>query len=115
MAKIGVPKLDSSTFKGWSFVLVAGALLTLIAIIDRGGLDETVSTADGSTGCQLEVIAEELNVRAAPSQDANLVETLFRGDRVDGTRVVTEGFRALENNRWAAEQFLTPLPGTDCG
>ncbi len=113
MARITVPKLESSTFKGWTFVLVAGVVLAVLAILDRGGLNE-VGIADGSTGCQLEVTADELNVRTGPSQEAALVETLARGARVDGTRVVTDGFRELEEGRWAADQFLTPLPGTNC-
>jgi hypothetical protein len=113
VARITVPKLEASTFKGWTFVLVAGVVLALLAIIDRGGLNE-ISAANGSTGCQLEVAADELNVRNGPSQGAALVETLTRGTRVDGTRVVTDGFRQLEEGRWAADQFLVPLPGTNC-
>ena len=114
MAKINVPKLEASTFKGWAFVLVAGVVLAVIDIVDRGGLDEIRSLADGSTGCQLEVAADELNVRSGPSPDAVLVQVLARGDKVDGTHVVTDGFRELEGGRWAANQFLTPLPGTNC-
>jgi hypothetical protein len=114
VAKINVPKLEASTFKGWAFVLIAGVVLALVAIVDRGGLGEIRMLADGSTGCQLEVAANELNVRSAPNPDAEVVERLTRGDRVDGTRIVTDGFRELENARWAADQFLTPLPGTNC-
>jgi hypothetical protein len=114
VARITVPKLESSTFKGWTFVVVAGVGLALLAILDRGGLNE-ISAADGSTGCQLEVVADELNVRNGPSQDAALVETLPRGIRIDGTNVVTAGFRQLEESRWAADQFLSPLPGSVCG
>jgi hypothetical protein len=114
VARMSIPKLEVSTFRSWTFVLVAGVVLALVALLDRGGLDELRTSADGSTGCQLEVAAEQLNVRTGPSQEAGLVETLARGDRVDGTRVVTDGFRELEDGRWAAEQFLTPLPGTNC-
>jgi hypothetical protein len=113
VARITVPKLEASSFKGWTFVLVAGVLLALLAILDRGGLTE-ISAADGSTGCQLEVTTDQLNVRNGPSQGAALVETLPRGAHIDGTRVVTDGFRELEEGRWAADQFLTPLPGTNC-
>jgi hypothetical protein len=113
VAKITIPKLEPSTFKGWAFVLVAGAVLAALAILDRGGLTE-VGTSDGSTGCQLEVSTDELNIRSGPSQEAALVETLPRGVRVDGTRVVTDGYRQLEDGHWAADQFLTPLPGTNC-
>jgi hypothetical protein len=113
VARFSVPKLEKSTFKGWAFVVFAGVVLTIIAMLDRGGLEQ-VQGADGSTGCELEVTVEELNVRSGPSQQAQLVETLVRGDRVDGTRVVTDGFRELEGGRWAVDQYLTPLPGTTC-
>lgn len=113
MARITVPKLEASSFKGWTFVLIAGVVLALLAIIDRGGLN-AITVADGSTGCQLEVTTDQLNVRNGPSQGAALVETLPRGAHVDGTRVVTDGFRQLEEGRWAADQFLLPLPGTNC-
>lgn len=113
MARISVPKLESKTFKGWGFVLVAGAVLALIAVLDRGGLSE-IPAADGSTGCQLEVTAEQLHVRTGPSPGAASVETLPRGAVVDGTAVVTDGFRQLEEGRWAADQFLAPVLGTDC-
>jgi hypothetical protein len=43
------------------------------------------------------------------------VETLLRGTQIDATSVVTDGFRELEAGRWASDQFLTPLPGTNCG
>ncbi|QYN34971.1 SH3 domain-containing protein [Pseudonocardia sp. DSM 110487] len=113
MARITVPKLEASTFKGWTFVLVAGVVLAILAIIDRGGLGE-ITAANGSTSCQLEVVTDELNVRNGPSQGAALVETVPRGARIDGTKVVTDGFRELEEGRWAADQFLSPLPGSDC-
>ncbi|GAA0947718.1 SH3 domain-containing protein [Pseudonocardia zijingensis] len=113
MARITVPKLEASSFKGWTFVLIAGVVLALLAIIDRGGLS-AITVSDGSTGCQLEVTTDQLNVRNGPSPGAALIETLPRGTRVDGTRVVTDGFRQLEEGRWAASQFLTPLPGTNC-
>jgi hypothetical protein len=114
VARITVPKLEASTFKGWTFVIVAGVVLAFLAILDRGGLGE-ITAADGSTGCQVEVTADELNVRNGPSEGAALVETLLRGTRIDATSVVTDGFRELEAGRWASDQFLTPLPGTDCG
>jgi hypothetical protein len=93
------------------FVLVIGGLLTVIAIIDRGGLTDT---SDGSTGCQLEVAADTLNIRSGPSQQAPLVDTLARGAVVDGTTVVTDGFRQLENDRWADNRYLAPTPGSRC-
>ena len=105
-----MPGVDT---KGWAFVVVLGALLAVVALLDRGGLE--VSQADGSTGCQLEVTTDELNVRAGPSAESELFGTLPRGQVLDGTTTVTDGFRELEDGRWVADQFLTPVPGTDCG
>lgn len=113
-SRFKIPKLEKSTFRGWTFVLIVGVALAFVAIIDRGGLSEQSTNADGSTGCQLEVAADQLNVRAAPDPNSALLQTLVRGARVDGTRTVTNGFRELEGNQWAADQFLTPLPGTNC-
>ncbi|HZG91175.1 MAG TPA: SH3 domain-containing protein [Pseudonocardia sp.] len=114
MARYKVPKLESATFKGWAFVVVAGLLLATLALIDRGGADLIPADSDGSTGCVLEVTTEELNVRAGPSQNAELLDALRQGSRVDGTPIVTDGFRQLEGGRWASNQFLAPVPGTTC-
>lgn len=102
--------------RGWGLVFLAGIVLTILAMIDApaDNSTSTVPTADNSTGCQLRVSAAELRVRAGPSTDAAQVEVLSEGAVVDGTRVVTDGFRELEGNRWAADQFLTPMPNTNC-
>ena len=106
-----MPGVDT---KGWAFVVLLGALLAVVALLDRGSLEP--SRADGSTGCQLEVTTDELNVRAGPSAEAELVGTFPRGQILDGTTTVTDGFRELEDDRrWVADQFLTPVPGTVCG
>jgi hypothetical protein len=111
--RVALKRPDPSSYRGWGFVFVAGIVLAVLALIDRGGLDER--TADGSSGCRFEVVAEELDVRAAASSGAELVEILGRGEVVDGTRIVVDGFRELGRDRWAADRFLTPLPGTNCG
>jgi hypothetical protein len=103
------PRVDT---RGWAFVVVLGALLTVLALVDRGSVDEAI--ADGSTGCQLEVTTDQLNVRAGPAAEAELVGTVTRGQVLDGTTTVTDGFRELEDGRFVADEFLTPVPGTDC-
>lgn len=94
----------------WAFVLFVGTVLTVVAMIDRGGLRVG---SDSAAGCRLTVV-EGVNVRSAPSADADLIETLPAGAEVEGTVVVTDGFRELAGNRWAADQFLTPLAGSTC-
>jgi len=110
-----IKKPDPATFKGWLFVVVFGGALALVAMIDRGGVAELQAyPADGSTGCQLEVTVAELNVRDAPIEDAKLIRVLRQGAQVDGTRTITNGFRELEGGRWAMDQSLTPLLGSNC-
>jgi hypothetical protein len=115
--KIKIPKLNGSSFRGWTFVLVCGVVLTVLALFDRGGAADLLpgrTSADGSTGCIMQVTTEELNVRAGPSQTAELLGALRQGDRIDATTVVTDGFRQLEGDQWASNQFLTPAAGTNC-
>lgn len=109
-----IPKLESKQFRSWTFVVIAAGALTALAVLDRGGLGDLTTSANGNTGCQVEVMAEVVNVRSGPSEGASVVETLRQGSRVDATRVVTDGFRELEGGRWAAERFLTPVLGTSC-
>jgi len=116
--KLGKPRLDKGFFGGWLFVILAGLVLAVIAIFNSGGslgqTQTTVPTADGSSGCRLEVTTDRLNVRASPSQNAPLLGTLSRGDVVDGTPIQNNFYRQLEDGGWAAAAFLTPLPGSNC-
>ena len=108
--------------KGWGAVITGGILLTVLALVDepRGGTATTAagtsatSTADGSTGCQLQVTAPEVQVRSGPSINTDPVEKLTQGTVVDGLPEVTDGFRHLKGNRWVANEFLVPVAGTSC-
>ena len=116
MPKLTLRSAAKHSLRGWGLVLLTGVVLTVLALLDapRASDSDTAVVADGSTGCQLRVAAAELRVRAGPSTDSDQVEILSEGTVVDGTRVVVDGFRQLEGNRWAADQFLTPMPGTNC-
>ena len=91
--------------------VLAGLTMTQESIEANYGV---ASTADGSTGCQLRVSAAEVRVRSNPSTDADQIGVLSEGVVVDGTPAVQDGFRELESGGWAADQYLEPLPGTDC-
>ena len=104
--------LKRPSYRGWTFVVILGVALALVALIYQAATRDTAS--GGSTGCRLEVTTDELNVRAGPAQEAELIGTLPRGAVLDGTVTVTDGFRELADGRWVADQFLTPVPGTDC-
>lgn len=111
MAKFDIKTLKklkrptASTYRSWWFIVALGLLLAVFALFDRGGL--------GSTACRLEVVAD-VNLRAGPSQESGLVRTLRRGEQVDGTGRVTDGFRELKDSLWTSDTYLTPLQGADC-
>ena len=105
------------SLRGWGAVLAGGILLTALALLDAPpdrGTASTTAGADGSTGCQLQVTAAELRVRSGPRINTDPLETLAQGTVVDGTTEVTDGFRRLEGDRWAANEFLVPVAGTAC-
>jgi hypothetical protein len=132
MPKVGITKLTAKSFAGWSFVLFAGLLLALIAIIDGGGLNSgglnggglsgsttptapaITTTAAGAGSCQLQVTIDGLKVRAGPSQDTELLRTLGRGEIVEGTRIQSNLYRQLADGSWASTEFLTPVAGSNC-
>ena len=115
MANIKIPKIEGSAFRSWAFVLIAGVVLTLVAVVDRGGFDLAApSTADSAAVCRLTVSADELNVRSDPDGTSAVVQTLTRGAELPATAVVTSGFRELGDGHWAADEFLTPAAGTTC-
>lgn len=114
--KLTLRSAAKHSVKGWGAVITGGLLLAVLALIDLpdGGTTAAGATADGSTGCQLQVTAAELRVRSGPSIDTDPLETLTQGAVVDGTTEVTDGFRRLEGNRWVANEFLVPVAGTSC-
>lgn len=129
MAKMTVKGAAKRSVRGWGAVLAGGILMTALAMLDtpRDATTGTVagtgststatgstSTATGSTGCQLQVTAAELRVRSGPSVDTQPLETLTQGAIVDGTTEITDGFRKLSGERWAANEFLVPVAGTSC-
>ncbi|MGE0295522.1 hypothetical protein [Pseudonocardia sp.] len=109
-------KPDPSIFKGWGFVLVLGTILAVLAMFHRGTLDATQVTqpADGAS-CQFEVTIDNLNVRSEPTLDGNApVQTVSKGQVVQGTPVVQNGYRELEGGLWALDQHLALVPGSTC-
>ena len=73
---------------------------------DAGGL---------SRPCVVKVSADKLNVRAGPGTQHPVVDTLTAGSVVPADRLIQDGFRQLKPGRWVAEEYLHPLPGSNCG
>ncbi len=112
MPLLTLPKLRVPRLRGWPFVIVLGLVLAIIAIIDRGTGDQ--STASGPAGCELRVAVATLNVRTGPSAQAPQAQTLTEGTDVAGTRVLTDGFRQLQDGNWVFDQYVTPTAGSVC-
>ena len=114
--KLTLKKAAKYSTKGWGAVLAGGILLTALALLDAPGGTTATATArsDGSTGCQLQVTIAELNVRSGPSNNTDPLGTLTQGTVVDGTTEIVDGFRRLEGDRWAANEYLVPVAGTAC-
>ena len=125
MAKVGILKKPS----GWTLVLLIGLVLGVLALIDGGysapGTSSATSsvagvpaTAAGGTAatssCSFLVISNQLNVRAAPAQDAQLVRPLGQGQQVAGTAVQQNAYRQLADGTWAVAQYLQPVAGSTC-
>lgn len=109
-------KPDPSLYRGWTFVLILGGVLALLAMISDGGTTAVSGApATTSTVCQVEVTIDNLNVRPTASLDKPPVETLRRGTKVYATRTVTNGYRELRPGYWALDQHLAQVAGSPCG
>lgn len=92
-------------------VLLAGAGL-IGAVYLIGGNQQGSGSAEPD--CSFEVTADVLNVRSGPDEAAVRVDRLERRDEIEATPNVVDGFRELEEGRWAAAGFLAQAPGSDC-
>ncbi|WP_406688722.1 SH3 domain-containing protein [Saccharopolyspora sp. ID03-671] len=92
-------------------VLLAG--VGLIAVVYAMGADRD-SDAAKPDDCAFQVSADALNVRSAPDEEASRVDRLGAGEQVEATPNVVDGFREIGSGRWAATEFLVPLPGSAC-
>ena len=92
-----------------------GIILLIAAHNSQTPLGTSV-TGGGATGpCTVTVTADLLNVRSSPDSDASVVQTYSRGEVISADRTIRNDFRQLGPDRWAAREFLNPMPGSDCG
>ncbi|ETA66296.1 SH3 domain-containing protein [Haloechinothrix halophila] len=95
--------------------VLAGVLFIYILGDERRGIGGIDVEGSAEPGCQFTVTADVLNVRDGPSTDADVVDKVTRAETVDASSTVRKGFRKLGDQRWAAKEFLTPLPDASCG
>lgn len=75
-----------------------------------GGDSEQASSAE----CRFTVTADMLNVRSGPELAAPVVDQLPEGEEVAASGETQGGFRKLDDERWASEEFLDAVSGSNC-
>ncbi|WP_246393895.1 hypothetical protein [Pseudonocardia pini] len=109
--KFTVPKLEAASFRGWTFVLLAGTVLAVIALFTQG------TGTTNETGCVMAVQgAAPLDVYRSASTQFEPVDQLAPGIRVDAEPgLIENGFRKLVgDNRWAVNERLAATEGSTC-
>jgi len=110
----------ATTTQRW---VIAGAVVVGILLLvsehnstSTGGNNSAGGgTSAGTRPCTMTVTADSLNVRSSPDGNASVVQTFGKGAVVSADRTIRNGFRQLGPDRWAAQEFLDPTPGSDCG
>ena len=106
---------------GFSPTRMIGGRYVVLGSIGSTGVGAVWRAADRVTG--LQVAVAELHLPSDPEERRLARERLLRVARAAGRLrhvgfipihdVVTDGFRELEAGRWGADQFPSPLPGSD--
>ena len=72
----------------------------------------TTQTSSSTGGCQVQVTADELNVRSGPNGTAKIVAQLANGAIKPATSTIQNNYRELAQNQWADNQYLKPVSGS---
>ena len=96
-------------------VIVGAAVVVGVIVLSSQNESDADRPVSPPAACSLKVTADTLNVRSGPGTQHPVVDVL-RADAVVEAALVTEaGFRQLGPDRWAAEQYLDLVPGSNCG
>jgi hypothetical protein len=103
-------KLTKPDAKGWPFALVIALVLGVLVLLDGGSISSTAVTAS----CRVEVTAEVLSARSGADPSAQPQRELHRGDLLGAETEVQNGYRKLADGTWALNEYLRPVPGSQC-
>ena len=92
---------------------VVGVLVgvAVLLVIQNGRSSPAQPTSSTTGGCQMQVTADVLNVRADADGRSQVVAKLATGALTAATTNVHNGYRELSANHWAANQFLKQVSG----
>lgn len=94
-------------------LIVLGVLVGIAILTGLGG-QQGSGDQGADAGCQVSVHADILNVRSGPGMDSPVVDKLEQNEEIDALDVVRGGFRKLDEQRWASDEYLEPVAGA-CG
>lgn len=104
---LGIPKRT---------VIVVAVIAGVLLIYAYGSNERSSEGSPGSsgTGCQVSVTVDILNVREAPSRNAEIVGKLKQDAKLNAQPETQGGFRKLSEGKWASADFLTPREQAGC-
>ena len=96
-------------------LLIGAALIAVVFVfVLSPGEDAAAGSDESETDCRVTVTADMLNVRADPDIDSTVVDQLEQEAEVDAVDEVRDGYRKLDTDEWASEEFLEPLDDAEC-
>jgi hypothetical protein len=99
-------KVSKPNARGWPFAAVIGLALGILVLMDDSSTD---------SACRMMVTGDVLSERANPDPSASSVTELHRGQVVDATTELNNGYRKLADGNWGLDTYLTPVPKSKCG
>lgn len=93
-------------------VIVVGVLvLVAVLFFIQNSKKSSAQTTPTGSGCQMQVTADVLNIRATADGKGKVVGKLTTGAVTGAQKTVQNGYRELAANKWVSNQFLKPVSG----
>jgi hypothetical protein len=93
-------------------IVIGLVVVAALLVIQNNKKPGAASTGNSSGACQVQVTADQLNVRSGPDNTAAVVGKLNTGSVSAAQSTVQNGFRELSNGHWASTQFLKVVSGS---
>lgn len=87
-------------------------LVAVLFVVQNNKKTSAQTTGATGSGCQMQVTADVLNVRAGADGKAKVVAKLTTGAMTGAQTTVQNGYRELSAGKWASNQFLKAVSGS---